>query len=503
VPSGSEALWKEEGRREEVGAHPSSLILPPFPPGGGGVGLLLPAAFPVPAAPRAALPAGDPPVRLDGPVLDGAALGALARRLREGRAAGLERLPVEAVAAAIDRAVAAFANPRPEEVERLAAVTGYHPAMVAWGLADLARTFRFAELVRLLRRELGDPAVLDRFVPRTDGRGAERAHGPALTVLVLAGNVFHAAAESIVRALLVKSACCVKPSARDPLFPLLFARALAAADERLAAALAVVYWRGGDAAAERAVFAEADAVVVEGGAEAVAGARDRTPATARFVAHGPKVSFAVVSEGAAADPETARAAAHDVAAFDQQGCVSPHLVYVEGEEAAARAFAGRLAGALARVEAERPRGRITPAEAGDIQQLRGAAEFRPGAEVLADPTGTAWTVIVQPDPAFALSCLNRVVHVRPLARLDDLPGLLTPVRPYLQTVGVAGDAALYRRVAELTGPLGVARVCPLGRMAHPPADWRHDGRPRLLDLLRWTEIELPPSAGRHERPRRR
>jgi hypothetical protein len=317
----------------------------------------------------------------------------------------------------------------------------------------------------------------------------ERAYGPGLVAVALSGNEFHVAAESLVLALLTKSACIVKASSRDRLFPVLFARSLAAHDARIAAALAVAWWPGGETAFEDAVYGVAGAVVAYGGEEAVAGVRARTPPDARFVAHGPKVSFAVVTRGHAGRPAVARAAAHDVSFFDQQGCVSPHTIYVEGDTDEALAFARRLAPAMAREQGRTPRGPLAPEEASAVQQARGAAEFRPGAEVFASPGGSAWTVIFDPDPAFAVSCLNRVVYVKPLAGLDALPGLLAPVRAYLQTAGVAGDAAARAAVAAIVGPLGVVRVCALGRMQHPPADWRHDGRPRLLDLLRWTEIE--------------
>jgi hypothetical protein len=416
---------------------------------------------------------------------------ALPLPFREG-GKGVRSLPIAEIIAAIDRAVTPWGDPhaigRAEVVKALSEETGYSPAMVDRALYDIARTFRASELWRLLRRELPEPAVLDRFVARPAG-GYERAYGPELTAIVLSGNVFPVAAESMILSLLAKSPCLVKASTRDRLFPDLFARSLTAADPRIAESLAVTWWPGGDTEIERAVFGAAGAVIVYGGAEAVAAVRERTPATTRFIAHGPKISFGIVAPTHASDPATARAAADDVSIFDQQGCVSPHTLYVLGGPEHAFAFARLLAVAMAQVELATPRGRLSVEDAARIHQARGAAEFRPDVDVLIPPTGTAWTVIADPDPAFAVSCLNRVVYVKPLAQLDDLPHLLAFVQPYLQTAGVAGDDPFRLMAANILGPLGVARVCRLGRMQRPPADWRHDGRPRLLDLLRWTEIE--------------
>lgn len=412
----------------------------------------------------------------------------LAQRLRAGRDRALAAMPVADIVRGIDQAMAILAGADATVVRRLAETTGYSAPMVRRALGELPAAFGTDALERLLRRELRQPAVLEGFVVRPEG-GHERAYGPALTVLVLSGNVFPVAVESVALALLARSACLIKAPARDPLFSRLLVDALVQAEPRLGEVLAVVRWAGGDVAVEEAAFGTVDAVVVYGGVAAVAGVRARTPAGVRLVVHGPKVSLGVVAAGRAADWTAARAAALDVSLFDQQGCVSPHTLYIEGDADAALGFARLLAGALAEIEREVPRGALTPAENTAIQQVRGAAEFRAGAEVFASPVGTAWTVVMEPDPEFARSCLNRLVYVKPLGRLTDLPSLLEPVRSYLQTVGVAGDVAFRLAVAEQVGPLGAARVCPLGRMQAPPADWRHDGRPRLLDLLCWVDVE--------------
>lgn len=431
----------------------------------------------------------DGPVAGEGPpILTPDRVREICEGLRRDGGRTLRGMAIGEIVEAAGRAAAGWSaggGRQVETVARLAHATGYHPAMVALALDDLAQTFRAPALDRLLRRELDDPNVLDRFV--ACGSRLERAYGPELITVVLTGNVFHVAAEAMILALLAKSPCLVKTSSRDPIFPALFAASLAAADPRLGDALAVGWWRGGDAAIEERAFA-ADTVIAYGGTDAIGAVRSRVPPATRLIAHGPKLGFAVVGKRAADADSTAAAAAHDVSWLDQQGCVSPHTIYVEGPEEGARVFARALAAAMARTAGELPRGVPDPGDAAAVHQARGAAEFRAGVDVFAGP-GTAWTVIFDPDPAFAASCLNRVVWVKPLERVADLPVLLSPARPYLQTCGVAGGDALRVAVAEITGPLGVSRVCPLGRMQHPPADWRHDGRPRLLDLLRWTEVE--------------
>jgi hypothetical protein len=259
----------------------------------------------------------------------------------------------------------------------------------------------------------------------------------------------------------------------------------------------VTYWAGGDEMMEHAALESADAVVVYGGAEAVSSIRSRTPATARFLGYGPRVSFGVIGRAALAENaarEAARGAALDASTFDQQGCVSPHLFYAEeGGAVSPEAWAALLAEEMAAVEGELPRGTLAPGESSAIRQLRAEAEFAEaggaGLRLHASGEGTAWTVIYDPKPEFTASCLNRVIRVKPVARLDDVPALVERYAPVLQTVGIAAGAEETRALAVSLARIGASRFTPLGKMACPPPWWHHDGRPPLRDLVRWADLE--------------
>jgi hypothetical protein len=66
---------------------------------------------------------------------------------------------------------------------------------------------------------------------------------------------------------------------------------------------------------------------------------------------------------------------------------------------------------------------------------------------------------------------------------------LQPLDGRIQAIGYAGDEDRLASLAEVAVDLGVCRMAPLGRMAWPPAEWRHDGNFQLLPLLEWTEWE--------------
>lgn len=444
---------------------------------------------------------GDGAVRLRVPVLEPALLDRLLGRLRHARERHLARLPVADVVAAVDEAARRLE--RPDEPRRvlleaaLPAVTGYSPAMVRLVLGRMLADWREGALRSLLRAEFEDPGVLDAFRPgqgRLD-RIRVRAYGPDLAFHIFAGNVPGVAVTSLVRSLLVKAATLGKTASGDPLLPALFAQTLAEVSPELGDCVAVTYWPGGSTALEDLAFRAADAVVVYGGAAALEEVRPRIPAGTRLVEHGPRLSFALIGREALGGEarRTAALAASAAAIFDQQGCVSPHVVYVErGGETAPEEFAVLLSAELARLAQELPRGRLSLAEAATIQQVRGAAEFRAlggqQVEVYAGP-GTEHTVIFDADPAFTASCLNRVVWVKPLEELEDVVALVRSYARYLQTVGIAAREDRRAALAERLGRAGACRITDLERMPWPPAAWHHDGQEPLRELVRWVDLE--------------
>ena len=429
-------------------------------------------------------------------------------RIQAARDTYLARLPVRRIVTLLDRVASRWLEPasayRREAEALLPLTTGFAEPAIRKGLSAYLATLREEIVLRLLESELPQPTVLDGFTPRGRAGGETRAFGPRLTVHVWSGNVPGLPAQSLIAALLVKSASLGKVASEEPLFASLLMESIAEVDPRLAECLAVTYWPGGDSALEPVAFGAAAAVIAYGSERAIEQIGRRIPPRARFIAYGHKLSFGAIGrEALEADrfAETVDRAAYDVAKYDQQGCLSPHLFYVEsGGAVSPREFADALSAELDRYAGMVPRGQLSLEEAASVAAARQRYELR---ELAGEPvalfSGEGGVVLFDPDPTFEASCLNRVVHVKPVADLLlDVPALVVPVGRYLQTCGVAADLDRQRTLAEALGPLGVDRVCPLGRMADVAPTWHHDGRFALVELLRWTDLEPDASAGRWE-----
>jgi hypothetical protein len=427
--------------------------------------------------------------------LSPAELQGVIEQLLTAREKVLARRSVRSILSSLDRTVQLWLDPSsPERREAEAALpeeTGLSPEMIRHILPFIFQEYRAARLQLLLRDELNDLHALDTFVPVPGGQ--RKAYGPNLVTQVLAGNLPGAGLDGVIFALLVKSATLVKASSAAPFLPTQFARSLARVDPEIGACLAVVTWPGGQAELENIAFSRADVVLASGADENLAAIRSRV--RGRFIGYGHKLSFCVIGKEVLSDAQDlAQKAAYDVVLFDQQGCLSPQLVYVEeGGVIPPNEFAALLAQALERWQHILLRGRVTLEASAAIQRARDEAEWQALAgksvALYTSPGNTAWTVIYEADPVFVPSPLHRTVRVKPLVALAQLEPVLERWRPYLEAAAVAVDPTRLLEVGDLLGRTGVNRICPLGTMQTPPLGWRHGGRPRIADLVRWAGIE--------------
>ncbi len=388
------------------------------------------------------------------------------------------------------------------------AETGFSSTTLAKGLDDFFRQFTPENVSELLEQELGDAADVtgDKWqVAGETGSPRRRSHGPRhfwrgpeMLVHIAAGNIPNPALMSIVLGLLTRSAQFVKCASGSAYLPRLFAHSIYHAEPKLGACLEIAEWRGGNADLETALFAEANCVTATGSDEALAAIRSRLPVHTRFLGHGHRVSFGFVTRAILTGTHLRRIAtrvADDVVAWNQLGCLSPHVIYVQSRgEILPEKFAELLADELERREQTEPRGELAAESAAAIASRRGFYEVRaahsPDTQMWHSKNSTAWTVIFEADARFQISCLNRFVYVKGVKDLPEMLQNAQAVQGKVSTVGIAAPEEQTEELAMRLAQWGATRVCPLGQMQNPPLTWRHDGRPALGDLVTWTDWEM-------------
>ena len=420
--------------------------------------------------------------------------------VKESCASVLKSMSVTQIIEIIDKVIEQLldrANPyRQKAEELLPIVTGYDKELIRIGLTNYLKTFRKQNLQRFIVEDFGNPLLIDDFQPRTK-RGFSKAVGANVTVQIWAGNVPALPLWSFISSLIVKSGTIGKLPSAEPLFAGWFAKMIVEVEPRLADCLAVIWWKGGDEEKERRIFQQADIVLAYGGNQALESIKSRVPITTRFLPFGHKISFGIVSRVSLDSRKvwkTVRDAAYDVIRYDQQGCYSPHVFYVQtGGNVEPIEFARYLAHELESFEKRYPRRSLSIEESATLTEWRQREEFslftKQDKEILGEQHNS-WAVVFDRDEReLTPSCLNRVIRVVEVDELIDILPYIENSRSYLQTVGIAASPEELFQIADLLGRAGVTRITGLGNMTAPEAAWHHDGRFNLLDLVNMVDLE--------------
>lgn len=446
-------------------------------------------------------------IKLDFPILSPFIIEKTTTALKQHQREYLSTLKTNDIIDILDEAVQKWIDPRYElrqfAEQWLPIITGYDREMIRLFLSRYIRQFRKEKLQRMVDEDFSNPMILDEFRPRKSG-GLYRAYGPELVTHIFSGNVPVLPLWSLSAGLLLKSATLGKVSSSEPLFPVLFAQTLKEIEPRFANGLAILWWKGGEETIERAAFSRSNAVVAYGGKETIESVKQEVPAQTRFLAHGHKVSVGVISKeflSVTKGWQTAKLAAHDASWFDQQGCLSPHVFYVErGGSISPRDFAGMLANEMENFQQKHPRAQLTEEEHHAIVKMRSKIEFESFTndqiDLIKSEQNSSWTVAylegeeIQTKRDFPFSPLNRFITVIAVESVLDVRDYVKELAAgYIQTVGVGCSPQMFQHIIHMLGSCGVNRICALGSMSHPEPGWHHDGRFHLADLVHFCDVE--------------
>jgi hypothetical protein len=244
------------------------------------------------------------------------------------------------------------------------------PDLAGWVRFFPARPVDRAGVVLRSRRPLTRTAPPAQFVL---GYAAGNVPGTALLISLLAGMANYAHQDDAPPAVLVRN------SRHEPLFAPWVLSAVEAVDPELVASTAVMLWDYNEAELQGHLLRGADLMVAAAGDEAIAALdalRARHAPACRFHRHGHKVSFVCI---AGPTPDAARLAALDSSLWDQNGCLSARVHFVEED---AEAYAGELTAAMRALAGE-----LTPLRAPCFRRLCRAASGWQGGVRLLDVRG--------------------------------------------------------------------------------------------------------------------
>jgi hypothetical protein len=302
---------------------------------------------------------------------------------------------------------------------------------------------------------------------------------PKTMGFIAAGNIAGAGIHEIAIALIAGAGVVIKTASAEPIFIAEFARTIGEVDKDAGRRVEALRWGRERADLTAALVASCDLVVAYGD--------DATIETLRrpnVVGFGSRVSAAIVATEAIGDSEVeqiAKLLAHDVALFEQLGCLSPHQIFVLCfDDSPAHEFAVRMANALETISNSMPPALLPIRDAAEIRMVRERTRWRAiaGEPIeLFESRGFEWTAVLERHPEmsepFKISPGFRTVHMTAVHDLAELRRCLAGMTGRIEAMAVAGDES--GEIRSAITQMRIPYVCAPGEMQSPPLEWAHGG----------------------------
>jgi hypothetical protein len=448
-------------------------------------------------------------IELKKPVFTTDSLDKIINSLKQVRKDYLLKIDIPTVFDAIEKVTNRWMNPNYEgrkiAREVLPTVTGFSIEMLeSWGFDHFMGILKKHNLP--LSGQL-NPEKYKRFTDYSSG--LVKAYGeknvihsnyePEVIGHICAGNILGIAAFEMIIDKLVDAATWIKVPSEEPVFGTLYAKSIEEVDPQLAYSIAILPFSAKDKDVQEFLFSKSDIIRATGGEQArVSLSKLAEKYNIPIAGHWHKFSFITLARDYMDEraSQIAELVSLDVTAWDQQGCFSPQEIFVEnGGEVDALQFAELLAEEMETTSIALPKG----VNSGKMQVLDGYHQYfkkeMMGEDVKIFPSAThQWLVIydgttenIEPSPLF------RVIRVKPINDIMEIPKLVKPIGSFLQTVGVAIPNNRLIAFADSIGEVGATNIRAISSMTlqKPWEPW--DGRFPLhelfeLDNVRWVSI---------------
>ncbi len=452
--------------------------------------------------------AGDD-IELKMPIFTESALSKIIERIRQARTDYLLKIELPTVFDIIEKVTNKWADPnykgRKTALEVLPTITGFsHEMIESWGFDHFMGILKKENLPLFGKLQ---PDKYKKFTELSDG--LVRAFGeqniihsnyePEVVGHICAGNILGIAAFEMILDKLIDAATWIKVPSEEPVFGALYAKSIEEVDPKLAHSIAILPFSSKEKNIREFLFSKSDIVRATGGEQArISLTKLAEKFNIPISGHWHKFSFITLAREYMDNraSQIAELVSLDVTAWDQQGCFSPQEIFVEsGGDVDALKFAELLSEEMETTSIALPKG----TNSGKMHVLDGYHQYfkkeMMGEPVKIFPSAThQWLVIYDgATNRFEPSPLFRVIRVKPVNDIMDIPNLVKPIGSFLQTVGVAIPNNRMIAFADAIGEVGATNIRAISSMTlqKPWEPW--DGRFPLHELfehdnIRWVSI---------------
>lgn len=323
--------------------------------------------------------------------------------------------------------------------------------------------------------ELRDRRALDDFVSLGSYQGRIHYTGLGRLLHITASNVVLGMIDSFLMGIFTRNQNIVKLSDDTQLAGRLLQESLREFAPQIEKQVYFINYRGGDKSVEDILFNNIDAVIAWGGESMVDSVSKRLPSHVKFIKHGPKISFHIISKEGLKELDYSLLV-RDITLYHQQACANSQNIYLE-EGIDKIQF-------IKNIEKNWSYHRDSLDADSAVELLKESQldlyrEFSLGeAGIHKENLTISPSDNLFPEP----TALNGHIRIKTFNRLEELTKNLEPFRPYLQTCGLQTSNTERDHYLKELSRIGVNRFTSVGHMLIPMSGSPHDGEFNLLSL---------------------
>ncbi len=383
-------------------------------------------------------------------------------------------------------------------IEIAAATTGHSPEMLNYMYGNMPRILR-PDFVKEAVEQMIGVRFLDGWVSTklSDRTTDVRAFG-ARSVHINAGNGAVITLQGVMMNAVLRSDAIMKNPSNDPYTGTAIALTMIEMAPRhpLTKHLTVAYWKGGDSAFEKRLFRpnHVEKIVAWGGFASMQHIRGYLGPGMDLIALDPKISGSIIGKEVFESADSMRLVAEklakDVGYFNQEGCISSRIAYVEsGTDEGGIRNLNRLGEMVFDAVQELPSSLSSAHPAFDpiLKEEMSAIRFSDAYKIVGGQASEGAVIISQTNEVvdFSERLACRVVNLVPVDRIAEA---VARVSIHTSAIGIYPDS-LKRKIRDECALRGAQRLTSLGFATAEGAAQPHDAIEQLRRMARWIVVE--------------
>ena len=391
---------------------------------------------------------------------------------------------------------------RKKAKELLTAITSFSPEMIDEGLDKVSEICSSKRLIEKINNELGCIDYLNegKIYENKDSNELDyriKAQPKGIILHINSNNLFFEIIESWVWGIITKNVNIIKTEEEYLPFALLFLDSIKEFDssEIIWNNQSLLFWNN-DNKSINDVFYKSDLLIIyQGDINLLNYIKPELGSEIELIDNSYKYSFSII-EGKCLKPnipsDLINGLALDICRWNQKSSFSPHLVYVIDKDLkTSHQLIEALFDEMVAVGEEFPCGVLTFDEKVKIRKIREISRMMQvkGEGRLVCPEDFSFTLVLDYNSAFKLSCLNRTIFIKRITNLENLIELLIPYSEKLHSVGLFVSEELKYLCEKEFPKLGIKHILKIGKMESRGNDISQNGIYILRKLVDFISID--------------